>query len=128
MSQNARVCYSFLRQFKSLSIFDGETIFSKKGFPENETELLKPSVFLYLEISTNKFKPSNLKSHFFGNVDIPFINGYHTSHLVHELHCKKVKFSIKDFFNVTKSAGKDLFTFTEEILNEKLHFLPSAGA
>ena len=43
---------------------------------------------------------------------------------------QKMKFFIKDFFSadVTKSAGNrqetaDLVTFTEEILNGKLHFL-----
>ena len=37
---------------------------------------------------------------------------------------QKMKFSIKDFF---KSTGKcaDLVTYTEEILNGKLHFLCS---
>ena len=43
---------------------------------------------------------------------------------------QKMKFSIKDFFskcvNVTKSAA-DLVTFTEEILNRKLHFLCSVN-
>ena len=45
---------------------------------------------------------------------------------------QKMKFFIKDFFSVdvTKSAGNrqetaDLVTFTEEILNGKLHFLCS---
>ena len=36
-----------------------------------------------------------------------------------------MKFSIKDFFGKCEETA-DLFTFTEEIFNEKLHFLCSA--
>ena len=40
---------------------------------------------------------------------------------------QKMKFSIKDFFSKLKifSENCDLVTFTEEILNAKLHFLCS---
>ena len=41
---------------------------------------------------------------------------YNTEHLFQKRHCKKMKFSIKDFFSKC-----DLVTFTEEILYEKLH-------
>ena len=39
------------------------------------------------------------------------------------MHCKKMKFSIKDFFS--KQFPADLVKFTEEILNGKLHFFCS---
>ena len=39
------------------------------------------------------------------------------------MHCKKMKFSIKDFF--CKQFPADLVKFTEEILNGKLHFFCS---
>ena len=39
------------------------------------------------------------------------------------MHCKKMKFSIKDVFS--KQFPGDLVKFTEEILNGKLHFLCS---
>ena len=40
---------------------------------------------------------------------------------------QKMNFSIKDFFSkcVAKSAITDTITFTDEILNEKLHFFCS---
>ena len=38
---------------------------------------------------------------------------------------QKMKFSIKDFFRKCDQTA-DLVTFTEEILNGKLHFLCSA--
>ena len=38
----------------------------------------------------------------------------------------EMKFSIKDFVGKCEETA-DLFTFTEEILNEKLHFLCSTG-
>ena len=42
------------------------------------------------------------------------------------LFAQKMKFSIKDFFNKYDQIGSaDLVTFTEEILNGKLHFLSS---
>ena len=42
-------------------------------------------------------------------------------------HCKKMKYFIKDFFSKWPSSQflADLITFTEEILNGKLHFLCS---
>ena len=43
---------------------------------------------------------------------------------------KKMKFSIKDFFSKCdqiRQETADLFTFTKEILNRKLHFLCSVG-
>ena len=36
------------------------------------------------------------------------------------MHCKKMKFSIKDFFS--KQFSADLIKFSEETLNGKLHF------
>ena len=36
---------------------------------------------------------------------------------------QKMKFSIKDFFSKCDQIPADLVTFTEEILNGKLHFL-----
>ena len=48
------------------------------------------------------------------------------SNLMSAFTAQKMEFSIMDFFrNVTKSAETDLVTFTEEILNGKLHFLCS---
>ena len=48
--------------------------------------------------------------------------------LVVTLH-KKIKFSIKNFFSkcdqMRPNFPADLVTFTEKILNEKLHFLSS---
>ena len=42
---------------------------------------------------------------------------------------KKTKFSIKDFFSkCDQTRSTDLVTFTEEILNGKLHFLCSERA
>ena len=38
-----------------------------------------------------------------------------------------MKFSIKDFFSKCGQIPADLFTFTEEILNQKLHFLCSVS-
>ena len=44
------------------------------------------------------------------------------------LTAQKMKFSIKDFFRKWDQDGTaDLVTFTEEILNGKLHFLCSAS-
>ena len=40
---------------------------------------------------------------------------------------KKMKFSIKDFFSKFLQFLPDLVTFTEEILNGKLHFLCSSA-
>ena len=39
---------------------------------------------------------------------------------------KKMKFSIKDFFSKCDQIPSFLVMFTEEVLNEKLHFLCSA--
>ena len=39
---------------------------------------------------------------------------------------QKMKLSIKDFFSKCDQILADLATFTEEILNEKLHFFCSA--
>ena len=41
------------------------------------------------------------------------------------LTAHKIKFSIKTFFPKCDHFPADLVTFTEEILNEKLHFLGS---
>ena len=38
---------------------------------------------------------------------------------------QKMKFSIEDFFSKCEHETADLVTFTEEILNGKLHFLRS---
>ena len=39
------------------------------------------------------------------------------------VHCaKKVKFCIKDFFSKCDQFPADSVTFTEEVLNGKLHF------
>ena len=46
---------------------------------------------------------------------------YLDDYLVWSYTSQKMKFSIKDFFSISS----DLVTFTEEILNGKLHFLPS---
>ena len=40
----------------------------------------------------------------------------------YKLHDTKMKFSIKDFFSNCDQETADLVTFTEEILNRKLHF------
>ena len=45
---------------------------------------------------------------------------------VKKLHCTKNEILIKDFFS--KCDPADLVPFTEEILNEKLHFLCSASS
>ena len=39
----------------------------------------------------------------------------------YKIHCKKKKFSMRDFFS--KFVPADSVTFTEEILYKKLHFL-----
>ena len=41
---------------------------------------------------------------------------------------KKTKFYIKDFFSKWTKSAAELFTFTEEILNGKLHFLCSESS
>ena len=45
-------------------------------------------------------------------------------HLYQALH-KKMKFSIKDFFDKFLQETADLVLFTEEILNGQVHFLCS---
>ena len=40
---------------------------------------------------------------------------------------KKMKLPIKDFFNITVTKSAVLVTFTEEILDRKLHFLCSVS-
>ena len=40
----------------------------------------------------------------------------------YKLHDTKMKFSIKDFFSKCDQETADLVTFTEEIVNGKLHF------
>ena len=47
---------------------------------------------------------------------------YSFTELPRATHCTKMKFFIKDFFS---KCDPDLVTFTEEILNRKLHFLCS---
>ena len=40
---------------------------------------------------------------------------------------KKMKFSVKDFVSKFDQISDDLLTYTEEILNGKLHLLCSGG-
>ena len=48
-------------------------------------------------------------------------------HLMIECTAQKMKFFIKDFFSNRNQETVVLVTFTEEILNAKLHFLCNDG-